>query len=116
MKNGILWLVLGCILPSGALGQMETPKDSGTIKQVLQRNVEVAEQALVAVTEAMPEEKYSFAPTIGEFKGVRTFAQMAKHVAVVNFMNAAAYRERSQRLKSESMRMAHLPSKQKHKY
>jgi hypothetical protein len=24
------------------------------------------------------------------FKGVRTFAQMAKHVAVVNFMNAAA--------------------------
>ena len=60
MKNGILWLVLGCILPSGALGQMETPKDSGTIKQVLQRNVEAAEQALVAVTEAMPEEKYSF--------------------------------------------------------
>jgi hypothetical protein len=81
---------MGCILPSGALGQMETPKDSGTIKQVLQRNVEAAEQALVAVTEAMPEEKYSFAPTNGEFKGVRTFAQMAKHVAVVNFMNAAA--------------------------
>src|ERR1700688_3508192 len=26
------------------------------------------------------------------------------------------YRERSQRLKSESMRMAYLPSKQKHKY
>jgi DinB superfamily len=90
VKNGILWLVLGCILPSGALGQMETPKDSGTIEQVLQRNVEAAEQALVAVTEAMPEEKYSFAPTIGEIKGVRTFAQMAKHVAVVNFMNAAA--------------------------
>jgi DinB superfamily len=90
VKNAILWLVLGSMLSCGALGQMEIPKDSGTIKQVLQKAVESAEQALVAATEAMPEEKYSFAPTNGEFKGVRTFAQMAKHVAVVNFMNAAA--------------------------
>lgn len=90
MTNGILWLVFGCMLPCGALGQTQAPKDFDTIKQVLQRNVESAEQALLAATEAMPEEKYSFAPTNGEFRGVRTFAQMAKHVAVVNFMNAAA--------------------------
>ena len=90
MKNGILWLVFGCMLPCGALGQTEAPKDFDTIKQVLQRSVESAERALLAATEAMPEYKYSFAPTKGEFKGVRTFAQMAKHVAVVNFMNAAA--------------------------
>jgi DinB superfamily len=90
VKNGILWLVFGCMLPCGALGQTEGPKDLDTIKQVLQRNVDSTEQALVAVAEAMPKEKYSFAPTNGEFKGVRTFAQMVKHVAVVNFMNAAA--------------------------
>jgi hypothetical protein len=47
----------------------------------------------VDAAEAMPEEKYAFAPTSGEFRGVRTFAQMAKHVAVVNFMNAAALLE-----------------------
>jgi hypothetical protein len=61
VKNGILWLVFGCMLPCGALGQTEAPKDFDTIKQVLQRNVESAEQALLAATEAMPEEKYSFA-------------------------------------------------------
>jgi DinB superfamily len=92
VKNGILWLVFGCMLPCVALGQTEAPKDFDTIKQVLQWSVESAEQALLAATEAMPEEKYSFAPTKGEFRGVRTFAQMAKHVAVVNFMNAAALR------------------------
>jgi hypothetical protein len=47
----------------------------------------------VDAAEAMPEEKYAFAPTSGEFRGVRTFAQMAKHVAVVDFMNAAALLE-----------------------
>jgi len=38
----------------------------------------------------MPEDKYSFAPTNGEFKGVRTFAQQVKHVAAVNYLIAAA--------------------------
>jgi len=90
VRNGILWFVFAFMLPCSAYGQMEPPKDFHTIKQVLHRNVESAEQALLAVAEAMPEEKYSFAPTDGEFKGVRTFVQMAKHAAVVNFMNAAA--------------------------
>lgn len=38
----------------------------------------------------MPEDKYSYAPTNGEFKGVRTFAQQVKHVAAVNYMIGAA--------------------------
>jgi uncharacterized damage-inducible protein DinB len=38
----------------------------------------------------MPEDKYSFAPTNGEFKGVRTFAQQVKHVAAVNYLIAGA--------------------------
>ena len=33
----------------------------------------------------MPEEKYDFKPTNGEFKGVRTFAEQVKHVACANF-------------------------------
>jgi len=32
------------------------------------------ERDFVSAAEAMPEDKYSFAPTNGEFKGVRTFA------------------------------------------
>ena len=38
----------------------------------------------------MPEDKYSFAPTAGEFKGVRTFAQQVKHIAAVNYMIGAS--------------------------
>jgi uncharacterized damage-inducible protein DinB len=45
------------------------------------------EQEFVGAAEAMPEEKYNFAPptTAGEFKGVRTFAQQIKHVAEANY-------------------------------
>jgi DinB superfamily len=61
-----------------------------TITQVLDGSVKTIESEFVPAAEAMPEDKYSFAPTNGEFKGVRTFAQQAKHVAAVNYMVAAA--------------------------
>jgi len=38
----------------------------------------------------MPADKYSFAPTDGEFKGVRTFGQMVKHLSATNYILAAA--------------------------
>ncbi|MGH9809651.1 MAG: DinB family protein, partial [Terriglobia bacterium] len=43
--------------------------------------------------ESMPEDKYNFAPTNGEFKGVRTFGEQIKHVAAVNYELAAAVLE-----------------------
>ena len=39
---------------------------------------------------AMPAAKFNFAPTSGEFKGVRTFAQQAKHIATIIYMLAGA--------------------------
>jgi len=44
------------------------------------------EKEFVSAADAMPEDKYNFAPTSGEFKGVRTFAQQVKHVAAVNYL------------------------------
>jgi uncharacterized damage-inducible protein DinB len=38
----------------------------------------------------MPAVKYAFAPTDGEFKGVRTFGQQVKHLAATNYILAAA--------------------------
>lgn len=50
---------------------------------------------LVPLAEAMPAEKYGFAPTQGEFAGVRTFAQQVSHVAVVmNMVSAAVLKEK----------------------
>src|SRR5258708_10495295 len=41
----------------------------------------------VDAAEAMPEDKFNFAPpaTAGEFKGVRSFADQVKHVAEANW-------------------------------
>ncbi len=45
------------------------------------------EEEFVSAAEAMPEDKFNFAPpeTAGEFKGVRTFAQQVKHVTQANY-------------------------------
>ena len=43
------------------------------------------EKEVVSLAEAMPADKFSYAPTQGEFKGVRTFAQQAKHIASTNW-------------------------------
>jgi uncharacterized damage-inducible protein DinB len=44
-----------------------------------------SEGQFLSVAEAMPESKYAFVPTAGEFKGVRSFAEQVKHVACANF-------------------------------
>src|ERR1051326_7763394 len=61
-----------------------------TVTSVLNMLYGVVEQEVVSAAEAMPEDKYSFAPTNGEFKGVRTFAQQVKHVAAVNYVFGSA--------------------------
>jgi uncharacterized damage-inducible protein DinB len=43
------------------------------------------EKEFVDAAEAMPEDKFNYAPTQGEFKGVRTFGQQVKHVAQANY-------------------------------
>lgn len=44
---------------------------------------------MVSAAESMPEAKYSFAPTAGEFAGTRTFAEQIKHLAANNYRMAA---------------------------
>jgi hypothetical protein len=57
-----------------------------TVTSVLSTLYGVVEQEVVSAAEAMPEDKYSFAPTNGEFKGVRTFAEQVKHVGFANHL------------------------------
>jgi hypothetical protein len=87
-------LVFGCVLLlacSGlAFGQMAKTEERQTVTQVLHASVSGVEGEFVPAADAMPEDKYSFAPTGGEFKGVRTFAQQVKHVAAVNYILGAS--------------------------
>ena len=64
--------------------QGTAPAEAPTLTSVLQTHLSVCEFEIVATAQGMPEDKYSFAPTQGNFKGVRTFAQEVKHVATVN--------------------------------
>lgn len=87
------WLFASMLLlaASGvALAQNAQPAEHRTIAQVLDRGVSGVEKEFVSAADAMPEDKYFFAPTVGEFKGVRTFAQQVKHVAAANYMIGAA--------------------------
>lgn len=74
----------------GVMAQQGQPEAPRSVAEVFDRSVSGAERALLRVAEAMPEDRYNFAPTNGEFKGVRTFAQMVKHVAVDQYLDAAA--------------------------
>jgi len=58
-----------------ALPQAASAQQKPTAASVLDAQFTQAEKDFLSAAEAMPEEKYSFAPTAGEFKGVRTFAQ-----------------------------------------
>jgi hypothetical protein len=64
--------------------------DAPTLAQIYDRNLAGVEGELVPLAEAMPADRYNFAPTAGEFKDVRTFRQQVKHIAAVNYMIAAA--------------------------
>jgi hypothetical protein len=56
-----------------------------SIAKIMDAQLSSVEKEVVSLAEAMPADKYGFAPTQGEFKGVRTFAQQAKHIAATNW-------------------------------
>jgi hypothetical protein len=61
-----------------------------SVTDVFEQSVSGPERATLRLANGMPEARYSFAPNNGEFKGVRTFSQLVKHVAVDNYMMGAA--------------------------
>ena len=84
-------LIAFALLTLTAAAQTAKPKEEHrTATQVLDRSVSNLEREFVPAAEAMPEEKFGFAPANGEFKGVRTFGEQIKHVAAVNYELAAA--------------------------
>ena len=86
-RIGILVTLLALGVPMAwAQQQKAAPEPPPTIASVLDKELSTVEQQVVSAAEAMPEDKYSFAPTGGEFKGVRTFGEQARHIAAANNM------------------------------
>jgi uncharacterized damage-inducible protein DinB len=92
MKRNLILAALLIFANLGiAFGQaMPKPEERRTLTQVMDRALTNAEKEFVSAADAMPEDKYGYAPSDGEFKGVRTFAGQIKHVAASNFEFAGA--------------------------
>ena len=82
-------LLMCCFVAIAQVKPKEKPPKA-TVASVLERQLANLEKELVSLAEAMPEDKFEFAPTDGEFKGVRTFGTQVRHIAAQNTLIAAA--------------------------
>lgn len=87
----LICLLLGVAFSSTAWAA--NPQAAGSDQQKrtfaseFDRQLTSLEKTVVDAAEAMPEDKFNFAPSgPGDFKGVRTFALEVKHMAVANYM------------------------------
>src|SRR3974390_3201509 len=83
----LLSLILSATaLAAGPQAKPESkPEAKPTFASVIDHQLTNTEKTVVPAADAMPADKYDFAPTQGEFKGVRTFAVEVKHIAVANY-------------------------------
>jgi hypothetical protein len=90
----VLWLTSGTIVAQvghqGVDAKETAGLDAEREKHALQVLAKLTEKVIVSAADAMPADKYGFAPMDGEFKGVRTFGQMVKHLSATNYILAAA--------------------------
>jgi len=88
MPTTALLVSLFFALPAAAFAQPPRggPAPLGVVVDLW---VTKTEQAVVPAADALPEDAYAFAPTAGEFAGVRTFGEQVKHLAAANHQLAA---------------------------
>jgi uncharacterized damage-inducible protein DinB len=104
MKQWIVCLLFVITFAAGAMPQGAAPAKPAapapaatpappppSIAASVESQVGIIERELVSAAEAMPDDKFNFAPSSlniagSEFKGVRSFAQQVKHVAATNFI------------------------------
>jgi uncharacterized damage-inducible protein DinB len=86
-------LVVLLALTASLAAQQATPAAQAplTLGTILERQLGNMENGFVDAAEAMPEDKYEWAPpeSAGEFKGVRSFGDQVRHVTAGNFVFAA---------------------------
>jgi uncharacterized damage-inducible protein DinB len=69
------------VAPTCGRAQASTSPALAAPADVFNKILTVQEKEFIDAADAMPEDKFNFAPTMGEFKGVRTFGSEVTHVA-----------------------------------
>ncbi len=98
-RNSIIFI--SCLLTLASAAAAQDHKSQGhmnqderrTVTMVLDHTIANLEHEFIPAAEAMPEDKFDFAPSNGEFKNVRNFGDQIKHVAAVNYELGAAILE-----------------------
>jgi uncharacterized damage-inducible protein DinB len=78
----IVFASLILVAPPASAQKEEIPK---SFSESVGATLSWAEKGFLSVAEAMPETKYSYIPTGGNFEGVRSFGEQVKHVACAQF-------------------------------
>jgi hypothetical protein len=87
MKLRYFLLAAACAAPAFA---------ADSASQIFDKQLKSTEREVVSLVEAMPADKFGFAPKAGAFDGVRTFALEAKHIAfVIDEVSAAMLGEKN---------------------
>jgi hypothetical protein len=86
MLNKFLVVALA-LLPAVAAAQQKMPVTAGapSVSAVLQQQLSRVENDALPMANEMPEAKFNFVPSNGEFAGVRSFAGQAKMLARQNY-------------------------------
>jgi uncharacterized damage-inducible protein DinB len=102
----VLFVALATTRTPCLQAQSNTASTSTTSAQVVDQLLSMVEHDIIPLAEAMPADKYDFAPTAGNFKGVRTFGGQVKHVIQANYMifGAAASIEPTSRPKMQDLK------------
>lgn len=82
----VLALLAACLTAMAQQTVATKPASPPTMAAMMEAQLGMVERQVVAAAEAMPEDKYSFAPAGANFTGVRTFALEVRHAATANFV------------------------------
>jgi uncharacterized damage-inducible protein DinB len=106
------WALAVCLLAASAFAHSQgtqpakpaigTPQNPS---QVYGKLLASMEKEFVDLADAMPEDKYSFVPSQGDFKDVRSFGDQVKHIAEANyfFFGGPNFSEADDKAKSEAI-------------
>ena len=90
MKGLLLASTLCCLFGASSCLRAQQPAAASSSGQATpaatyNKLLGIMEKQIVDAADAMPADKYNFAPTQGDFKGVRTFGDQVKHLAEANY-------------------------------
>ena len=67
----------------------DTLRAQEPVHKMYDDQITLVEHDVLSLAEAMPADKYDFAPTNGNFTGIRTFGEQVKHLATMIYLTSA---------------------------